>query len=96
MKIVTYNSVFSKQVYGQTVTTSASTSIVLDGVRVIKYSPNKNCTVLNFDVYGPKFIAGNHVDVLTEFLADDGFTKLNLGDIPYVNNQNRDDDDDCD
>ena len=96
MKIVTYNSVFSKHVYGQTVTTSASTSIVLDGVRVIKYSPNKNCTVLNFDCYGPKFITGNHVDVLTEFLADDGFTKLDLGDIPYINNQNRDDDDDCD
>jgi hypothetical protein len=96
MKIVTYNSVFSKQVYGQTVTTSASTSVVLDGVRVIKYSPNKNCTVLSFDVHGPEFITGNHVDVITEFLADDGFTKLNLGDIPYVNNQNCDDDDDCD
>lgn len=96
MKIVTYNSVFSKQVYGQTVTTSASTSIVLDGVRVIRYSPNKNCTILNFDVYGPKFITGNHVDTLTEFLADDGASQLNLGDIPYANNQNRDDDDDCD
>lgn len=96
MKIVTYNSVFSKQVYGQTITTSASTSIVLDGVRIIKYSPNKNCTVLNFDVYGPKFITGNHVDALTAFLADDGALQLNLGDIPYVNNQNRDDDDDCD
>lgn len=96
MKIVTYNSIFSKQVYGQTVTTSASTSIVLDGVRIIKYSPNKNCTVLNFDMYSTKFITGNHVDALTEFLADDSLTKLNLGDIPYVNNQNRDDDDDED
>jgi hypothetical protein len=93
MKIVTYNSVFSKQVYGQTVTTSASTSIVLDGVRVIKYSPNKNCTVLSFDVYGPKFITGNHVDTITAFLTDDGASQLNLGDIPYVNSHNRDDDD---
>lgn len=98
MKIVTYNSVFSKQVYGQTVTTSASTSIVLDGVRVIRYSPNKNCTVLNFDVYSTKFITGNHVDTITAFLTDDGASQLNLGDIPNVNsqNQNRDDDDDCD
>lgn len=96
MKIVTYNSVFSKQVYGQTVTTSAPTSIVLDGVRVIRYSPNKNCTVLSFDVYGTKFITGNHVDTITAFLTDDGASQLSLGDIPYVNKQNLDDDDDCD
>lgn len=96
MKVVTYNSVFSKQVYGQTVTTSASTSIVLNGIRVIRYSPNKNCTVLGFDTYGTKFITGNHVEAITAFLTDDSASQLNLGDIPYVNNQNRYDDNDYD
>lgn len=96
MKVVTYNSVFSKQVYGQTITTSASTSIVLNGIRVVRYSPNKNCTILNFDGCSTKFITGNHVEAITAFLTDDSASQLNLGDIPYVNAQNHYDDDDDD
>lgn len=94
MKILIYNNIVTKQVYGQTVTASAQVSLVMDGVRCVRYSANKDVTIIEYDVYNTRFISGNHVEAITSFLADSDVSIASLGDIPYNKREDKHDDDD--
>lgn len=94
MKILTYNSIIAKQVYGQTITASAPVSLVMDGVRCVRYSANKDVTIIEYDVYSTRFISGNHVEAITTFLADSDASTASLGDIQYSKREDKHDDDD--
>lgn len=94
MKILIYNNIVTKQVYGQTVTASAQVSLVMDGVRCVRYSANKDVTIIEYDVYNTRFISGNRVEAITSFLADSDARIASLGDIPYNKREDKHDDDD--